>query len=277
MKSIEVDDSVGMVLAPLASDVTMYSLLNIEIERKEMICFVGAGGKTSTMFHLSQELSKRGRKVLVTTTTAVYSPEKKLFDNIIISRQEDIGIFDGIIGGGITVLGRTISSEGKLLGVNPKFLETIFLKGMFDFILIEGDGSKRRPVKAPAEHEPVIPSSTTKLVGLVGVDCIGKTVGEENVHRPEHFCRILGCREGDFIDIEMIGNLIIHNQGLFKSASEQCEKYLILNKVDIENGKKTAIDIAQQLFKTGFRLEGIVMSSIQNLTFQNAIKEVRVW
>lgn len=253
----------------------MYSLLNIEIEAKEMICFVGAGGKTSTMFRLSQELSQKNKNVLITTTTAVYFPEKKSFDNIIISEQEDIGIFDGIIGSGITVLGKAISPEGKLLGVNPKFLNTIFLKGMFDFILIEGDGSKGRPVKAPAEHEPVIPSHTTKLVGLVGVDCVGKTVSKENVHRPEHFCRIVGCSEGDLINIEMIGKLIIHNQGLFKATPEQSEKYLILNKVDVESERRIAIDITQQLFKIGFKLEGIVISSTLNLTFQNAMKEVK--
>lgn len=254
----------------------MYNLLNIENGIKEMICFVGGGGKTSAMFHLSRELSRKGKKILVTTTTAVYYPEKKLFDNIIVSEKEDLGIFDGTICSGITVLGRSMSSEGKLLGVNPEFLDVIFLKGLFDFILIEGDGSKGRSVKAPADHEPVIPSHTTKLVGLVGMDCLEKNVYEENVHRLEHFCRILDCREGDVIDTEMIGKLIIHKQGLFKASPVQSEKYLILNKVDGESTRKSAIDITQQLLKVGFKLEGIVMSSFKGSTFQNAIKEVKV-
>lgn len=178
----------------------MYSLLNIENGLKGMLCFVGGGGKTSSMFQLSYELSKMGKKVLVTTTTAIYYPKKKQFDNIIVSDKEDIELFEGINFSSITVLGSSISSEGKLIGINPKFLDVIFLEGLFDFILIEGDGSKRRSVKAPAEHEPVIPSYTTKLVGLVGIDCIGKSVSEENVHRLKHFCSILECSEGDIID-----------------------------------------------------------------------------
>ena len=254
----------------------MYSLLNIENGIKEMICFVGGGGKTSAMFQLSRELSRKGKKILVTTTTAVCYPEKKLFDNIIVSEKEDLGIFNDTICDGITVLGKSMSSEGKLLGINPKFLDVIFSRGLFDFILIEGDGSKGRSVKAPAVHEPVIPSHTTKLVGLIGMDCVGKNVHEENVHRPEHFCRILGCREGDIIDTEMIEKLIIHKQGLFKASPVQSEKYLILNKVDGESAKKSAIDITQQLLRMGFELEGIVMSSFKSSTFQNAIKEVRI-
>lgn len=252
----------------------MYRVINIEIGIKEMICFVGGGGKTSSMFQLSQELSREGKKVLVTTTTAIYYPEKKQFDNIIVSSKQDLGMFDAADCNSITVLGSSVSSEGKLLGVNPEFLDAIFCKGLFDFILIEGDGSKGRPVKAPAEHEPVIPSYTTKLVGLVGMDCIGKKACEENVHRPEIFCSILGCKEGDIINAEIIGKLIMHKQGLFKAAPSQSEKYLILNKVDGDRERKLAIDITKKILNTGFKLEGIIMSSMKNATFQNAIKEV---
>lgn len=45
-------------------------------ERGEMISLIGAGGKTTTMFRLAQELRDEGRKVLVTTTTKIFKPNK---------------------------------------------------------------------------------------------------------------------------------------------------------------------------------------------------------
>lgn len=249
------------------------SLINIETGKKEIVCLVGAGGKTSTMFCLARELSAKGKKVLVTTTTAIYYPEREQYDEILISEKESPELFDSR-SGGITVLGRSVSTEGKLLGVSPGFLDTLFYKELFDYILVEGDGSKGRPIKAPAGHEPVIPSSATKVLGLIGLDSIGRKVCEEYVHRPEFFCSILGCREGDIIDPGIISKLIVHREGLFKAAPTLAEKYVILNKAEGEERKAAASEIRKRLSNTGYKIEGIIISSMKDSEFKNAEKEI---
>lgn len=252
----------------------LYRLLDIKIGKKEMICLTGAGGKTSVMFRLAQELSSRGMRVLATTTTAIYYPERNQYDQILISEEESLDLFDNRCNFGITVLGRSLSSEGKLLGVNPKFLDTVFLKGIFDYVIIEGDGAKSRAIKAPAGHEPVIPSNTGKLLGIVGLDSIGLKVCQEFVHRPELLSKITGCKEGDIIDTDIISRLIIHEEGLFKAAPAISERYLVLNKADGEAEKEAAFDIAKKLSDNRCKLAGIVISSIRNSTFQNAVGRI---
>lgn len=244
---------------------SLYSLINIEIGKKEMICLVGSGGKTSTMFRLARELSSKGKRVLATTTTAIYYPERNQYDEILVSKEEDLDLFDNRSSGCITVLGRSLSYEGKLLGVNPEFLDALFLKGIFDYIIVEGDGSKRRPIKAPAEHEPVIPSCTTKVLGLIGLDSIGKKVCIENVHRVEFFCSALGCCEGDIIDAYMISKLISHEAGLFKAVPSLAERYVILNKADGEKERLAAEDIVQKLSDIGYKPEGIVIARMRDV------------
>ena len=251
----------------------LYNLINIETDKKEMICLVGAGGKTSVMFRLAQELSSKGKKVLVTTTTAIFYPEKHLYDNILISEDESLNLFDRENSGYVTVFGKSLSPEGKILGANPRFLDTVFKEELFDFILIEGDGSKKRPIKAPAEYEPVIPSCTAKVLGIIGLDSVGKKVCGENVHRLEHFCDILGCREGDVIDTEIVSKLITHESGLFKAAPAIAERYLILNKAEIENAEASAYDIVQKLSDKGCKIPAII-SSTKDSSFRNAIKEI---
>ncbi|MHB1391589.1 MAG: selenium cofactor biosynthesis protein YqeC [Clostridia bacterium] len=252
----------------------LYSLINIELERKEMICLVGAGGKTSAMFRLARELSSKGKKILATTTTAIYYPEQSQYDEMIISEEESLELFDNISNCGITILGRTISSEGKLFGVSPKFLDAIFLEGIFDYILVEGDGSRGKPVKAPAEYEPVIPSLTAKLIGLIGLDCVGKEVCMDNVHRPEFFCSLLDCSEGDIIDAELVQRLILHKYGLFKAAPANAQKYLVLNKAEVEKERIAAADIVQKLLDKKYNPEEIVIASMKDSSFRNAVKIV---
>ncbi|HQE66752.1 MAG TPA: selenium cofactor biosynthesis protein YqeC [Bacillota bacterium] len=241
---------------------SLYSQVNIDKWKKVMICLVGAGGKTSAMFRLAKELSTEGKKVLVTTTTAIYYPSESQNAQTVIADLLLPDLFKSIRSG-ITVYGRALSKEGKLLGVDPEYLDALFLKGIFDYIIVEGDGSKGRSLKAPGEHEPVIPSLASKVLGLIGLDCVGKKVCPENVHRPEMFCNITGCREGDIIDADMIGRLIAHEEGLFKAVPSRAERYVVLNKADGEKEWSAAGKIIQRLSDMGYEPDGIVVTKLR--------------
>ncbi len=51
----------------------------IEYEKKKArtISVVGAGGKTTLIYRLAEELKEKGFRVLITTTTKMYVPEKR--------------------------------------------------------------------------------------------------------------------------------------------------------------------------------------------------------
>lgn len=119
-----------------------------------------------------------------------------------------------------------------------------------------------KPIKAPREDEPLLPSVTKKLVGVVGLDSLGKPVDEETVHRVEIFKEVTMSREGDAIDAEIISRLILHKDGLFKGG-ELMEKYLLLNKADSEELKSEAREIAK-LVEGKNEIEGIIISSLQS-------------
>ncbi len=194
----------------------------------ETISIVGAGGKTTTMFSLSSELKEKNKKVLITTTTAIYNPENG-YDYYFLGDIEEDFIPKA---GSITVLGNNVEN-GKLKGVSPELIDRINKKNLFDFILIEADGSKGKPIKAPRENEPVIAKSTTKTIGIIGIDSIGKVVNRENVNRIEYFCNISGKDEGDKIEAVDVVSLTLDPNGLFKNSCG--EKILLLNKCKGEN------------------------------------------
>ncbi len=198
---------------------TLYEIFDIDPNIPELISIVGAGGKTSTLFRLAHELKALGKKVLVTTTTNMALPEAFQADHLVVDDSKSLFLLPGIEGGVIVCLGSNIvNAKRKLKGVAPKYVTEIYQRQAFNYILVEADGSKRRPIKAPAHYEPVIPWGTKRIIGVIGLDALGQPITDEHVHRPELFCTVTGKRMGDLIDRECLVRLIVAENGLFRNV-----------------------------------------------------------
>jgi probable selenium-dependent hydroxylase accessory protein YqeC len=201
-----------------------------------VIAFVGAGGKTTALFQLARELESRGRPVLITTTTHVLDPRREtgraamrvLFRPEMETPCPGASAFDP--GPGVTLLvSREAGEPGKLKGVHSSWVPA--LRRTRDFVLVEADGSRRLPMKAPGLHEPAIPPGTDLVVGVVGLDGLGMPMDEQTVHRPERFAEVTGCAPGAPIAWEHIAALVRHPEGLFK-GSYGARRVVLLNKAD---------------------------------------------
>lgn len=231
----------------------------IDTKKDELITFVGAGGKTTTMFRLAERLKNAGKKVLVTTTTAIYFPQCSYYDNIFIGKSCSAEVMEKAAYKGVSVLGSFINVQGKLKGVDKYFIDYLYKNRIFDYILVEGDGSRRRPVKAPAVHEPVIPESSTKVVGIIGMSSYGMTINSENVHRPELFCDITNSDINDIIDEEKLIRLILADRGLFKAVPYNSKKYLILTQVTPGQNDKSAEYIVNYICGNATNIKGNIL------------------
>lgn len=233
-----------------------------------IISVVGAGGKTSFIFTLAKELAGQGKKVLITTTTAMFNPglfrsESKAgkspkkteplilppqtFDKLFIGKAPDLcnRAAEQITPGTIWLGARGKKMEGKKLkGYSLGELDLVLDSPVFDMVLIEADGARMRPVKAPALHEPVIPEQTQMLAGCIGLDCLGKPLDERTAHRPELLSAISGQALGSPITEKTLISLIKSGQGLFKAPNQEMKNILVLNKADtqtrIDQGKSLA-------------------------------------
>lgn len=240
----------------------MMDILNcfeIDLNRRELITFVGAGGKTTTMFSLAQELKSADKSVLVTTTTAIYFPQSVYYDNAVVMKQPDTEIIKAIAHKGISVLGSGINEQGKLKGTDKFFIDILYRSNVFDYILVEGDGSRRKPVKAPAAHEPVIPDLSTKVAGIIGMSSYGTAINPENVHRPELFCEITDSNMQDIINEEKLIKLILSDKGLFKAVPESSKKYLILTQIMPEQNNKAAECITSHICKADKNIKANIL------------------
>ena len=83
--------------------------------------------------------------------------------------------------------------------------------------LIEADGSRKLPLKAPASHEPAVPPWVDLVVVTAGMDSLGQPIDQDHVHRPEILTKITGTKMGDLLDAEIIGNLLGSPHGGLKN------------------------------------------------------------
>lgn len=206
-----------------------------------VVAFVGAGGKTTAMFRVARELESSGRTVLVTTTTHLFDPRRDPDGPVgrVVFRPEmelrcvgDLGAFgiaDVDAAPGITLLvSREADEPGKVKGIHPSWVPA--LRRSWDFVLVEADGSRRLPLKAPGDYEPVLPPGADLVVGVVGLDALGQPMDGRTVHRPERFTVVTGCEHGSPIAWEHLLALVRHREGLFKGA--RAARVLLLNKID---------------------------------------------
>jgi probable selenium-dependent hydroxylase accessory protein YqeC len=225
---------------------------SLDLKEREVISLVGAGGKTTLMFRLAKELLLAGEKVVTTTTTKILEPG--LGDTRFLLVDSDEARLKQFVLQRIPkyqhiTLVRERLESGKLNGVSPSLVDDLWNSHVFDKMVVEADGAARRPVKAPREREPIIPSSTTLVVALLGVDGVGVTLDEENVFQPERVSRITGIPVGDKITQEAMAILLTHPEGLFKGTPVSSRKVAFINKVDILDGLEKGKVIAEKVFQ----------------------------
>jgi len=207
----------------------------IPFKSSELISVVGGGGKTSTIFSLANEYADKGFSVLVTTTTAIFHPDREgwKYDFLHLGDRQKVLKEHYTLKSKITVAGKLYdSNSGKIKGYLPDEIDALYSSGSFDYILVEADGSKRLPVKAPAEHEPVIPLLSTTTIGVIGLSCLGKPIDSDTVHRLDQFIEVTSSSIGDCITPSILAKLIGEEKGLFKSTPALAKKVLILNQAD---------------------------------------------
>ena len=182
-----------------------------------IISYVGAGGKTGSIYQDAAAFAGEGKKVLITTTTHMYVPEDPVF---IDGREKSCEMLQKEAAGilkknRICVCGTTLSDKKKteLYAVEkcagndtvaeqqkmePEKFKTLNTEQLTavckeaDIVLIEADGAAHKAAKAPETWEPAVYEESDKVVIVMGLHAIGGSV-DEVCHRPECVKKALGC------------------------------------------------------------------------------------
>ena len=179
-------------------------IAELSIGAHELVALVGGGGKTTIMLALG-----RARPNAVLTTTTMVGANQ---------------VPSGFVSSG--------ARDGKLIGLTPEAVDA-----MFDdhghahcCVVVEADGAKHRGVKAPASHEPVIPSRTTLVIAVMGADTIDRVI-EDVAHRPMLVAATVGCGPYDRLTPERVAVLHRSERGMRKGVPSTARFVVALTRI----------------------------------------------
>ena len=150
-------------------------------------------------------------------------------------------------------------------GVSSDLVNDLWSSQEIDYLIVEADGASGRPIKAPRDKEPVIPSNTTLVVAILGVDGVGMELNEMNAFQPELISKMTGIPLGEKMTNESMAALITEPGGIFKGAPPSSRVIAFLNKVDIPEGVVKAKGVARKILeKKHPQIERIVLGQLMN-------------
>ncbi len=231
-----------------------------------VISLVGAGGKTTLMFSLAKCMADCGMRVVSTTTTKIFMPESSQTCGVVLEDS-----VERLIARGqelleryrhITVGAGYLAEQNKMKGLSTESVAALRASGIADWIIVEADGAARRPLKAPAAHEPVIPADTTCLVAVTGLVAVGKELDDRHVFRPDLFAALTGLLPGAPVTPSAVASALLHKEGIMKGAPVGACKIVFLNEAEQAGLRRAGTEVAAFLRQMGGeRLQGVVIGS----------------
>lgn len=235
----------------------------IDMKDYSIISIVGSGGKTTLMYLLANELKAENR-VLISTTTKIFVPTKEEVDFLAIGEEEYSSIKINKKNG-IYAYGKSVNKDNKLIGIEKEKIKT--LTSDFRYILIEADGSNRKPIKGWNNTEPVICEETNLTIGVMSLEVLGLEINDDNVHRRFEFNNITNSSLGENIKVKHLIEVIFNKSGLFKYSKGK--RILFLNKEEMidENNLNLIIDEIVRRNERDKLLDKIIYGSLKNKTY----------
>ena len=205
----------------------------------EIVALVGGGGKTTAMFRLAQELAAEGQGVITTTTTRLGASQVGLAPAVVRLEKHRLSaarrtkiLAELETHRHVLVVGTVDEGMDKATAIDLELIPVLADLPGVSAVLVEADGAREMPFKAPADYEPQISPSTTVVVPVMGVEALGQPLAAPWAHRVELICALTGAAEGDLITPELAARVLAHPQGGRKNAPPGARVIPLINKVE---------------------------------------------
>lgn len=234
----------------------------IPLSPLSLIAIVGAGGKTTTMYTLAAELAEQGRRVITTTTTNIFIPKPGETGTLIVASETATLL--KMIGAAwkqhhrITVAATAIGG-GKLAGLEPGQPYELLMKSGADVVIVEADGARHHMIKAPAEHEPVVPPQTSIALLVMSAEALNQPLSAEIAHRPERIAAVVGINQGDMLTPAVVARLMTSEHGAMKDIPERAQVYVLITHLTEE--RQDAVQELASLVRRSSRVGDVLCSA----------------
>ncbi len=177
------------------------------------LALVGAGGKTTAMFQLARQFYPL---VFTSATTHLGAWQLAQADQqYLASSPADIdALAQHRLDGVVLVSGPVDETTQRAAGLDPETLARLWQAAQERGapLLVEADGARGLPLKAPAPHEPAIPPFAGSVLVVAGLAGLGQALDAAHVHRPERFAELAGLPAGSPITPDGLARVLLSEQ-----------------------------------------------------------------
>jgi molybdenum cofactor cytidylyltransferase len=217
----------------------------------QLVAFVGGGGKTTALQQLCAESQAAGGSTLATTTTAMFARQLSDLGPLLLEDEDETPLAaragEALRSAGVVTLARSHAGNGKVKGLAPAAVDALWREGVAGSIFVEADGSRGLPLKAFGEAEPQLPSATTTVVVVAGLDALGHPLDEDHVHRARRLLALLGAAEGDTITPRLFWAALALQVARVRTLAPGARVVALLNKAESRELTKQAAMVADEL------------------------------
>lgn len=210
------------------------------------IAVVGGGGKTTAVFQLARQAAGNA---WVSTTTHLGTDQLHLADRHFTLLENSTLDASPWMTQKVTLLTGNRTPDDRVRGLVPELINAVAVLADRENVslIVEADGARSHPVKAPAEHEPVIPDWVDTVVVVVGLSAIGKPLTSEWVHRAEIYAQLTHLHPGDPISLESVIAMLVSPLGGLKGIPSGACRIVFLNQADLHPLSDAEISLLDRL------------------------------
>lgn len=234
-------------------------LTALNLTSYQVISLIGSGGKTSLLNRLALTMAAQGEKAVFSTTTKIFPPAGNL--PIEIALEDKLALEAVLKGPKLKyVLGPLIND--KYHAPPLSLLQQVANSQRFNYMILEADGSKQRPLKFPAPYEPVlIDYAAQTIVLIIGSLALNKLATSTRFHRLNLAEKYLKFQNPPLITKEIIAQIVSLDEG-YGRVIKKYPTQIVFNQVD--NAKiRDDVLAAAYLLKENPLIENVYLTSLQ--------------
>jgi molybdenum cofactor cytidylyltransferase len=234
-----------------------------EVTPGDVVALVGAGGKTSTLVALGYELSQAGMRVLATTTTRIGVDQLDLMPyattldegmrhlSLTLGENRFVFLYNEI---------RGTKVHGPGLEWIPRLLDSVDS----DVLLIEADGARGLPLKAPKPHEPLIPGESTLVVPIASLSVLGQPLDEEHVYNAQAIDARYGFGLGNRVKSPWVAQVLRDEELGLRGVPPHSRVITLLNQTSPPGYARARARLIAQLILRSPRIYGVALGSVRS-------------
>jgi probable selenium-dependent hydroxylase accessory protein YqeC len=240
----------------------------LNIEPSYCVSIMGAGGKSTLMNRLADELIVLGRTVVLSSTTNYHRPKTLLSDQILLTRNApdwpERLIAIARRWNRLLVLHHDLD-DAMVKGLDLATVQELHESLPDAILIVKTDGARKRWFKAPNRSEPVIPSWSQVCLTVVNCEILGQPLSDTLVHRPERVAELTGLGLGQMITPQVVGRVLTHREAYAAKIPSATRRAIYISHVRSPEGIAQAKAIAACLDRTA--VDDVVAGDTPSGTF----------